>query len=148
MLIIIVYLRRSWCSMSKVLPWSPLNISWFVEPPEKYYLASIWIWWLKFTTGEYCGTLIPRIQHTNRKHRSGWSHIWPDSLISTKVKPRSECAVPRAPTPSTRKLSLWIGVWNPCLPFQVMLQDAEAITPNGDAGSIGVLTFATQSSSW
>jgi hypothetical protein len=31
--------------------------------------------------------------------------------------PRSLCMLPRAPTPSTRKLSFLIGVWKPCFPF-------------------------------
>ncbi len=49
-----------------------------------------------------------------------------------QVKLRSVCMCPKTPMSSTRKFSSSIGVWKPCMPFQVMfLEDNQHRTGQG-----------------
>lgn len=45
--------------------------------------------------------------------------------MNSQVRPRSLCVLPKTPMLSTRKLSSSIGVWKPCMPFQVMFLRVE-----------------------
>ena len=65
--------------------------------------------------------------------------MWPLSETSRKVRPRSVWAVPSAPTPSTKKLSLAMGVWNPCFPFHVILAKNEVNNCPNDTGQLSLL---------
>lgn len=58
--------------------------------------------------------------------------------MNSQVRPRSLCVLPKTPMLSTRKLSSSIGVWKPCMPFQVMFLRVEVFDES--ASGIGPAT--------